>query len=258
MPASRHAAATIRLPRSWPSRPILVTSTRGRKSSSSVMSGSRRSSRQAAQARLQHADEAARDLLGRRAAAGAVPGLAPVERADAASGAASCGRSGAPAAAPRRGGQEALLVRVAQGDQLGRGGGRVARADADHDLRVVGLVEQRHEVGDARRLEPLPGIVERRDRGVDRGADPLDTFLVDRGEERLLGREVAVAASRAACRPARRSRAPTPPRSRAARTPARLRRGGAAAGSTRAGREAPGAAARRRTVATARASHARN
>src|SRR5437762_509729 len=39
MPASRHAAATIRLPRSWPSRPILVTSTRGRKSSSLMLGG---------------------------------------------------------------------------------------------------------------------------------------------------------------------------------------------------------------------------
>ena len=47
-------------------------------------------------------------------------------------------------------------------------------------------------MGDARRLEPLPGLVERRDGGIDRGADPLDAFLVDRGEQRFLGREMAV------------------------------------------------------------------
>ena len=35
---------------------------------------------------------------------------------------------------------------------------RVGWADADHDLRVVGLVEQRLEMRDARGLEPLPGI----------------------------------------------------------------------------------------------------
>src|SRR5437870_4299353 len=81
MPASRQAAATMRLPRSWPSRPILVTSTRGRKSSS-FMRCSFAFIALRGQARLQEADEAARDLLGRRTAAGAVPGLAPVQRAD--------------------------------------------------------------------------------------------------------------------------------------------------------------------------------
>jgi hypothetical protein len=47
-------------------------------------------------------------------------------------------------------------------------------------------------VGDARGLEALPRLVERRDGGVDRGADALDAFLVDRGQERFLGREMAV------------------------------------------------------------------
>src|SRR4249919_2345115 len=81
MPASRQAAATMRLPRSWPSRPILVTSTRGRKSSSFMQSSSAFIAL-GSQARLQQADEAARDLLGGGAAAGAIPGLAPVEGAD--------------------------------------------------------------------------------------------------------------------------------------------------------------------------------
>ena len=128
---------------------------------------------------------------GVEAAAFAIPGLAPVQRAHQEQAQVAA----VDAALERQCRHElrpARFVAVAQGDELALDGRRIARPDPDHDLRIVGLVEQRAQVRDAAASRRAQGAVERRHRGIDRGRDALDAFLVDGDEQGFLGLEVAV------------------------------------------------------------------
>ena len=169
---------------------------------------------------------------GASAAVLAVPGLAPVERAHQHQAQRRCGRSRrASGSACDQAARSASRTSRAAAISSSGDGRCVARPHADHDLRVVGLVEQGRRGG--RRRPPRAAATARR---AARSRRPPRC----RCARRLRGRPRPAAppwsrsgstASPAACRPGRRSRAPTRPRSRAARTRAPPRRAGAAAGS---------------------------
>ncbi len=179
MPASRRPAATMRLPRSWPSKPIFVISTFGRMSISRPF-----------RAGIAAAARAPRDGSW-GVAARPIPGLRPVQ--------------GAQQHQPQRAAVHTArqrqvlhqlrtqrLVFVAQRDQAPVRGRHVARPHADHDLRVVVVLEDRLEVRDARRFEPLPRIGPALDCGAHPRGDAPHAFGVYRGEEVFLRREVVV------------------------------------------------------------------
>ena len=87
---------------------------------------------------------------------GAVPGLRPVERAEQHQPQARAGRCRARAAAPARARRTAARSRRAASTSSRRDRGRVVGPHADHDLRIVALLQQRFEMRDRTRLRGAP------------------------------------------------------------------------------------------------------
>ena len=203
------AAATMRLPRSWPSRPILVTSTRGRNASSFMrrpsrvrqVRFSRRTKRRAiCSARRRRGDTRSGSSSARRAASAAARGGRSArqrqrrdERARSASRTNRAARPARPRPPARR---------------------RAARGSRPASSRSGRAATSRWATQAA--SSRCHGSATVREGGVDRGADALDAFARRRRRAALPWSRNGSTASPAACRPARRSRAPRRRRSRAA------------------------------------------
>src|SRR3989304_7337884 len=143
MPESRRYAATTRLPRAWPSSPILVTITLGGRSDMMGL--------------LQQLHELARQAARRLAAACSKPEARPVERAE---------QHQPQQTAVGRGRQrqfadqfaELALVFGAQGFEPRRSTRDVGREHAYQHLREIASLPQGLELRCASRFEPRPGV----------------------------------------------------------------------------------------------------
>ena len=89
-------------------------------------------------------------------------------------------------------GSEALLVAVSERDQVGGCIRYVVRLHADDHLRQAAGVEQQVQMGPARGLQPLPGLVGGGGGVVDGLDDALDPLRVGGQQDLALGGEVRV------------------------------------------------------------------
>jgi hypothetical protein len=126
-----------------------------------------------------------------RVAAGPVPHLGAVERADEAEAQQpAVGASGQLQIVDEI--AHPALVVVAEIHQLGGDGRRVLRQHANHDLGVIAAIEQHFQVGRAGRFEPRPGGAPFGHGGIHMGGDALHPFRVYREQQRFLGVEMVV------------------------------------------------------------------